>query len=345
MRPTQGPRTRSDPLRVSNRYDGRMATPHPGTADWRRPLPGTPLTVTAICAGGSPLGSMPGHYGHEVSAEQGVAVARAVLESAIRFQDTSNGYSEGESERRIGAAIREVGGLPADFVVGTKVDPLGRDYSGDRVRASVDESRERLGLDVLPLVHLHDPEFFDFDEITRPGGAVDALVALKEAGVVGSIGLAGGRVQEMARYLALGVFDVLLVHNRWTLLDRSATDLIAEAVERGMGVLNAAVYGGGLLTPRPRVTTYGYHPARPEVLDAVAAMRAACERHGTDVTTAALQFSLRDPRIASTIVGVGSPEHVADTLARAAAPVPDELWDELAELLPPRRVWLDAPFD
>ena len=322
-----------------------MTTPHPGSPDWLRPLPGTPLTVSAVCAGGSPLGSMPRLYGREVPADQGVAVARAVLQSPIRFQDTSNGYSDGESERRIGTAIREVGGLPPDFVVGTKVDPRGRDYSGDRVRASVDESRERLGLDVLPLVHLHDPEFFGFDEVARPGGAVDALVALKESGVVGSLGLAGGQVQEIARYLALGVFDVLLVHNRWTLLDRSAGDLVAEAVERGMGVLNAAVYGGGLLVPRPSISTYGYRQAPPEILDAVAAMRAACERHGTDLTTAALQLSLRESRFASTIVGMGRPELVADTLARAAAPVPDELFEELETLLPPRRVWLDAPFD
>ena len=322
-----------------------MTTPHPGSPTWLRPLSGTPLTVTAICAGGSPLGSMPRLYGAEVSADQGVAVARAVLESPIRFQDTSNGYSEGESERRIGAAIRAVGGLPADFVVGTKVDPIDRDYSGDRVRASVAESRERLGLDVLPLVHLHDPEFFDFEEIARPGGAVDALVELKESGQVGSIGVAGGRVQEIAKYVALGVFDVLLVHNRWTLLDRSAGDLIAEAHERGMGVLNAAIYGGGLLVPNPTITTYGYREAPPEILAAVSAMRAACERHGTDLTTAALQFSLRQPLISSTVVGMGSAELVDDTLRRAAVPVPDDLFDELETLLPPRNMWLDAPLD
>jgi len=321
-----------------------MTRPHPGSADWLRPLPGTPLTVSAIGAGGSPLGGMPRLYGREVTADEGVAVARAVLESPIRFQDTSNGYSDGESERRIGAAIRAVGGLPPDFVVGTKVDPLGRDYSGDRVRASVAESRARLGLDVLPLVHLHDPENFAFEELTAPGGAVDALVALKESGEVGSIGLAGGRVQEIARYLALGVFDVLLVHNRWTLLDRSAGDLIAEATERGMGVLNAAVYGGGLLVPRPVISTYGYRDAPPEILGAVAAMRSVCERRDTDLMTAALQFSLREPRFASTIVGLGRIEHVDDTLRRAASPVPDELFEELETLLPRRSMWLDAPF-
>lgn len=321
-------------------------TPTPGSAAWMRPLGATGLSVSALCAGGSPLGSMPNLYGRDVSADQGVATARAVLESPIRFFDTSNGYSDGESERRIGAAVAAVGGLPADFVVGTKVDASGRDYSGDRVRASVEESRSRLGIDVLPLVHLHDPEYFGFDEITVPGGAVDALVALRESGAVGAIGLAGGRVQEIARYLALGVFDVLLVHNRWTLLDRSARDLLDEAARQGMGVLNAAVYGGGILAGRgDGPQTYGYRPAPREILDAIAEMRRVCAAHGTDLTTAALQFSLRDERFASTVVGMSRPERVADTLAAVEVRLPDALWPELEALLPPERVWLDAPFD
>ena len=99
----------------------------------------------------------------------------------------------------------------------------------------------------FPLVHLHDPESFDFAEMSAPGGPVEALVQLRDEGEVGAIGLAGGRVQEIAKYLDLGVFDVLLVHNRWTLVDRSAGPLLEEAVRQGMGILNAAVYGGGIL--------------------------------------------------------------------------------------------------
>jgi D-threo-aldose 1-dehydrogenase len=337
-----------------------MTTPAPGTPAWTRPLGNTGLHVTAVTLGCSPLGSIPRLYGREVPPDEGVATVRAALESPIRTLDTSNGYSDGESERRIGEAISEVGGLPDDVVVVTKVDPRGRDYSGDRVRASVDESRQRLGLDHLPLVHLHDPESFDFAELSAPGGAVDALVRLKESGAVGSIGLAGGRVQEIAKYLSLGVFDVLLVHNRWTLLDRSARDLLDDAVDRGMGIFNAAVYGGGILAgpetpaeasngPADRTAStpplYGYRPAPPEVLDAVAAMRRACAEHGTDLRTAALQFSLRDDRFASTVVGMSKPSRVRATLDAAAQPVPDGLWAELESLLPPDRVWLDAPFD
>ena len=318
--------------------------PRPGTAGWMRPLGRTGLTVSAVCAGGSPLGSMPALYGRDVSRDEGIATVRAVLDSPIRTIDTSNGYSDGESERRIGAALAAVGGKPADVVVITKVDADGRDYSGDRVRASVAESMQRLGLEHLPLVHLHDPEHFEFAELTAPGGAVDALVGLKESGLVGSIGLAGGRVQEIARYLALGVFDVLLVHNRWTLLDRSAGDLLADAAERGLGLVNAAVYGGGILAGGGAgPARYGYRPAPPEILRAVEAMRRVCDRHGTDLRTAALQFSLRDPRFATTVVGMSRPERVGATVAAAAQEVPDALWDELEALLPPTHVWLDAP--
>ena len=322
-----------------------MTTPAPGTPTWTRPLGATGLTVTAVCLGASPLGSLPRLYGREVSRDEGVATVRAAFDSPIRCLDTSNGYSDGESERRIGAAIAEAGGVPDDFVVLTKVDPRDRDYSAARVRASVDESRERLGLDTLPLVHLHDPETFDFAELSAPGGAVDALVGLKESGVVGAIGLAGGRVQEIARYLALGVFDVLLVHNRWTLLDRSAGDLLDEAVDRGMGVLNAAVYGGGLLaSPGTGPATYGYRPAPPELLDAVGAMQRACAERGTDLRTAALQFSLRDERFASTVVGMSRPSRLQDAVDAASQSLPEDLWAELESLLPPERVWLDAPF-
>ncbi|WP_129336602.1 aldo/keto reductase [Cellulomonas endophytica] len=327
-----------------------MTSPRPGGPGWMRPLGTTGVQVSAVTAGGAPLGSMPDLFGRDVSADEGVATVHAVLASAVRTIDTSNGYSDGESERRIGTALAQAGGLPEGVVVLTKVDPRDGDYSGDRVRASVDESRERLGIDHLPLVHLHDPENFPFEEITRPGGAVDALVGLRDAGVVGSIGLAGGRVQEMARYLALGVFDALLVHNRWTLLDRSAGDLLDEAGRRGLVLVNAAIYGGGILAAGPHArgpegmpARYGYREAPPEVLDAVTAMHAVCAAHGTDLATAALQFSLRDPRFTTTVVGMSRPSRVDDVVAAAAAELPDALWPELEALLPPSRVWLDAP--
>jgi D-threo-aldose 1-dehydrogenase len=314
----------------------------PGRPDWLRPLGTTGLQVSAVAVGGAPLGSMPENFGHEVGVEDGIALAAYVLDSPLRALDTANGYSDGESERRIGAAIARRGGLPDDFLLTTKVDARGQDYSGARVRASVAESQERLGMDVLPLVFLHDPEYHDFDELTAPGGAVETLLALRDEGVIGHVGLAGGTVQEMARYLARGGFEVLLVHNRWTLVDHSAEDLIASAHDAGVAVVNAAVYGGGLLAkPQSGSTRYGYRPAPPETLAAVAAMDRLCREHGTDLATAALQASVRDPLVTTTVVGLSSPARLDALVASLAVDLPEEVFTELARLLPAPETWLD----
>lgn len=313
----------------------------PGREDWVRPLGATGLSVTAVAVGGAPLGSMPENFGHEVSYDDGVALAAYVLDSPVRVLDTANGYSGGESERRIGAAIAGRGGLPEDFLVTTKVDARGKDYSGDRVRASVAESQQRLGLDVLPLVYLHDPEYHDFDELSAPGGAVDTLMTLRDEGVVGHVGLAGGTVQEMQRYLALGGFEVLLVHNRWTLVDHSATELLAQAEDLGVAVVNAAVYGGGLLAKPGSTTKYGYREASPVTLQAVEAMRGVCAEHGTDLATAALQASVRDPRVSTTVIGLSKPARLDALVAALGTELPDALFDALEDLRPPREHWLD----
>lgn len=309
-----------------------------------RALGSTGLSVSPITLGGAPLGSMPENFGYEVTEDDAIALVRAVLDSDIRTIDTSNGYSDGRSEQRIGRGIAAYGGLPADAVVITKVDAAGADYSGDRVRRSLEESRERLGIDPLPVVHLHDPEFHAFDELTAPGGAIDALVLARERGTVGHLGLAGGDVHEMSRYLELGVFEVLLVHNRWTVVDRSAGPIIARAREMGVAVVNAAVLGGGILADESgRQTMYGYRPASEAMLRAISDMRAVCRRYDTDLATAAIRWSTRDDRIASTIVGISKIPRIESTIEAATCELPDDFWLELESLVPSSQHWVDAP--
>ena len=146
-------------------------------------------------------------------------------DSDARHRQRIQRWGERAADRSRDSSLRWI--ARRTFVVATKVDARNGDYSGERVRASVAESKERLGLDFLPLVYLHDPEYFDFAEMSKPGGAVETLIALRAEGQIGHVGLAGGTVQEMSRYLALGGFEVVLVHNRWTLVDRSAADLIS----------------------------------------------------------------------------------------------------------------------
>jgi D-threo-aldose 1-dehydrogenase len=310
---------------------------------WIRALGATGLNVSAVCAGGGPLGSMPAAFGYEVSESDAVDLVEQLLASPIRFLDTSNGYSDGESERRIGKGIERAGGLPADFLVATKVDALDGDYSGARVRESVRESKKRLGLESLPLVHLHDPEFHEFETLAAPGGAVETLVRLREEGEIGHIGVAGGDVHELAKYLDLGVFDVLLTHNRWTIVDRSAGPLIEQAIAGGVAILNAAIYGGGILAaPAATGKNYGYRPAERSTVGAIAAMAELSASWDTDLATVALQHSLRDDRISSTVVGFSKVSRIASIMDAAASPLPAEFWAELEKLVPDPSKWLDA---
>jgi D-threo-aldose 1-dehydrogenase len=311
----------------------------------RRRLGPTGLDVTPICVGTSPLAGMEFLYGYDVEEDAAVATVEAAFAGPINFLDTSNGYGgNGESEHRIGLAIARRGGLPDGYVLATKVDPApgSSDFSGARVRASLEESMTRLGLDSIQLLHLHDPERIPFEEGVAPGGPLETLVRLKEEGLVDHIGVAGGELDVLHRYVDTGAFDVVLNHNRYTLLDRSAEALYDKAAARGMGVLNAAPYGGGMLVKGPEAQPrYAYGQRDDTIADRAARMMAACERHGVPLAAAALQFSVRDPRIHSTVVGMSAPRRIAQTLDLLAVEIPDGLWEELLALTPPRELWLD----
>jgi D-threo-aldose 1-dehydrogenase len=307
-----------------------------------RPLGKTGLTVTPLCVGTGELGDMVGVYGYAVPEDRAVATVRRALQGPITFLDTSNGYGDGTSERRVGAALREAGGLPDGYVLATKVDPDETgDFSGSRVRASFRESCERLGIDRLQLLYLHDPERMPFEDGVAPGGPVDVMRQLVAEGLVGHLGVAGGPVDLLRRYLDTGAFEVVITHNRWTLLDRSADPLLDYCASAGIAVVNGAPFGGGILAKGPRADPrYAYRPAAPAVLDRAAQIEAACRRHRVPIAAAALQFSLREPRISSTIVGMSRPERINQTLDLATVPTPEALWDELGGLAAPEETWL-----
>jgi D-threo-aldose 1-dehydrogenase len=312
-------------------------------SDWLRALGATGLVVSAVGAGGGPLGNLPRSVGSDVGADEGVATARRVLAGPITFLDTSNSYGGGESERRIGEALSEVGGLPPGFVLATKVD-AGADgsFGAARVRQSFEESIQRLGLDHVQLLFLHDPEFsITFAEAMGPEGTVAELVRLKDEGLAGAIGVAGGEIGVMRQFVETGAFDVLLTHSRYSLVDRSADETIAIARDRGVAVVNAAVLGGSILAVgTPTSTRYGYREASPETLDAISAIEGVCRSHDVPLAAAAIQFSLRDERIASTLVGFSRPERVDETVRLAEWPIPAELWSEVERHVPAPTNWL-----
>ncbi|MDF2704300.1 MAG: aldo/keto reductase, partial [Rubrobacteraceae bacterium] len=249
-----------------------------------------------------------------------------------------------ESERRIGEALEAIGGLPEGCVLATKADrdPKTGDFSGDQMRRSVERSLRLLGLNRLQLVHLHDPEHLDepgrepFEYMMAPGGPVEVLVGLKEEGIIEHLGIAGGPVELLIRFVETGLFETVITHNRYTLVNRTAAPLLDLAAQRGVATLNAAPYGSGILAKGPDAyARYEYREAPQELVEQVHKIERVCQEFGIPLAAAALQFSMRDHRVTSTIVGISRPERVEQTLELATRPLPDELWESLDSLATP----------
>jgi len=302
----------------------------------RTPIGTTGLSVTSLSFGTSALGSMPDTYGYAVDEERARATVHAIFDGPGNMLDTARNYGLGESERRVGAVIRERGGIPEGFILATKID---RDMETTRLdaartRRSLEESLEALGVDRLQILHLHDPEHCaDLSEITGPGGALEELFKIKEEGLADAVGLAMGNVDMMAPILRDFPFDCLINHNRYTLLNRNADPLFTEAHARGTAIFNAAPYAGGVLAKgaaqMPRIT---YQEAGEADLEPVRRIERIAAEHGVPLAAAALQFSLRDPRIASTIIGVSSPARIEETLSYADTAIDAGFWDAIADV-------------
>lgn len=275
------------------------------------------------------------------SGDEGAAIdtALALLRSE-HVIDTSNIYSGGASERVLGRALSTLAPeerAPAASRILTKVDrdPETGRFDADRVRQSVEESLGRLGVDQVTLLHLHDPYVLTVREALAPRGAVSALVRLREEGVAAEIGIAAGPVPLLQRYVDSGLFDAVLCHNRYTLVDRSAASLFRDAHDRGMRVFNAAPFGGDLLAGGPRDgARYHYRPASAELRDWTRRAEAVCARHDVPLPAVALNLSLRADTIDGTVVGVSSPARLHALERLAATVVPAAVWAELDALGP-----------
>lgn len=296
----------------------------------------TGLSVSPICFGTAALGDMPDTFGYSVDAERARSTLRAIFDSQINFLDTSRLYGMGRSEERIGEVIAERGGLPSGFVLSTKLD---RDidtgvFDGAQARRSLEQSLKALKLDRIHLLNLHDPEHAaDPVQVREQGGAIAELIKMKEEGFCDAIGLAAGVVDVMLPLLDEFPFDALITHNRFTLVNRNAAAMMDFARERQIGIINAAPYATGVLAKgTSQSTRYVYQEASEAQLDPIRQIEAICAHYDVPIGAAALQFSMRDSRVASTICGVTKPERVQQTLAFATAEIPEAAWAELMAL-------------
>lgn len=310
------------------------------------------VEVTSLGFGVAALGNLYTPVGDE----QAHAAVQAAWERGIRYFDTAPHYGLGLSERRLGAALREHD--RADYTVSTKVgrrlepadgtgDDLANgfavpathhrvwDFTADGVRRTLEASLERLGLDRVDVVYLHDPDDHA-EEAFREG--YPALEKLRSEGVVGAIGAGMNQAEMLARFVRDTDVDVVLCAGRYTLLDQSAaTELLPEAARRGVSVVIGGAFNSGLLADPTRQSTYNYTQAPQDLLDRALRIKAVAERHGTTLRAAALAFCSAHPAVASVLAGARSAAEVHDCADQFATPVPDAFWRELRAtgLLPP----------
>jgi len=285
----------------------------------------TGLTVSRLGFGGAPIGGL---YGREIPEAQAVATVHRALELGVTFLDTAPLYGTGQSERYIGRALATYAGPRP--TVATKVGrvPPSFDYSYEMTMASVEASLERLGLDYLPLVHLHAVHLApSIERVLGRRGALGALRRLQTEGVIGWVGV-GTPEAIIAEYIASGEVDVALVANRYDLLDRSAAARILPlAAERGVGVVIGGPYGSGILaTGAGPGAKYRYRDAPAEVLERVRRYEGICREAAVSLKAVALRFCLRHPAVHAVLPGVASPREAEEAVAACSEPVPDEVW-------------------
>jgi D-threo-aldose 1-dehydrogenase len=303
-------------------------------------LGGRGVEVTRIGLGSAPLGNL----FQPVDDDQATATIAAAWDAGIRFFDTAPLYGHGLAESRLGAGLR--GYRRDDFLVSSKVGRLLRpdpdcdpgifrvsrgqapqfDYSRDGVLRSVEESLDRLGLDRLDVVLVHDPDDHEREALD---GAFPALLELRDQGVVRAIGSGMNQSEMLARFVDRIDLDCVLLAGRYTLLDRSGAELLDTCAARGVGVILGGVFNSGILARIDADATFDYEPASGATRERADALARACERNAVPLPAAALDFALRNPAVSAVVVGARSPDEIRDDVAWAQAGVPQSLREEL----------------
>jgi D-threo-aldose 1-dehydrogenase len=302
----------------------------------------TALTVTRFGLGTAPLAGL----FEEVAEDDALAVIERAWDAGIRFFDTAPLYGHGLAEIRLGKALRK---KPRDeFTLASKVGRLLRadvppepgqsfrgtppvnptfDFSYDGAMRSVDESLERLGLDRIDILHIHDPDDH-YDEALS--GAYRALDRLRIDGSIGAVSAGMNQAEMLTRFAREADFDCFLLAGRYTLLDQVAlNELLPECVERGIAIIAGGVYNSGILADPKPGAHYNYQTAPADLLERAQEIRDVCGRHRVPLKAAAVQFPLGHPAVECVVVGCRSAAQLDESLAMFELDISPDLWRDL----------------
>ncbi|MCS7055293.1 MAG: aldo/keto reductase [Thermoflexales bacterium] len=307
-----------------------------------------PFPVPRLGLGCAPLASMEGTFGYGVSEADAVETVRRALERGVTLLDTAPFYANGRSEVRVGLALR---GLPRErFIISTKVgwlpdpDRIGQQGAGERsytreaVLRSIEGSLKRLGLTYLDIAHVHDPEAGDY-RAQIMDEAYPTLLDLKAQGVIRAIGAGLNQTDFLVDFARHAPLDCAILAGRYTLLEQAPLrEAFPLALSKGIGILAAGVFNGGILATGARPgARYQYAPAPEPILRLTRMIEQVCAKHGVALRAAAMQFAAAHPAVQTLIIGMAQPKEVDENLADFNAPIPAAFWAELKarELIEP----------
>jgi D-threo-aldose 1-dehydrogenase len=322
----------------------------------KKPLGKSGLEVTVASYGGGSLGN----FYRRITNAEAVAVLDAAWDAGIRYFDTAPLYGRGRSERRLGAFLDE---KPRDsYVLSTKVgrlmvpakgnteqdgiffDPAPfnteHDYSYGGIMRSFEHSLQRLGLDRIDIVYVHDiGPWFHGDKNAmymhqfKEGRGLEALEELRRNGDIKAYGLGVNEVEACLDCLDYGHPDAFLLARRFTLLEHdTAKPLLDRCAQESVSIIVGGVFNSGILaTGAVAGAHYNYAEATPEVLALVRRLEAVCERHGVQLSAAALQFPFIHPAVTSVLLGSGTVSSLQRNVEGLRATIPAEFWRELVQ--------------
>lgn len=291
----------------------------------------TGMKVSALSFGASSLGSV----FRDTKESEAIAAVHAAVEMGMNFIDVSPYYGHYKAETVLGKALREI---PRDrYYLSTKVGRYGKDgvntwdYSGRRATESVYESMERLGVDHIDLINVHDIEFADLHQVVEE--TLPALVELREKGVVGHVGITDLQLENLqwvVDHAAPGTVESILNFCHFTLNDDKLLDFLDYFEERGIGVINASPLSMGLLSQRG---VPAWHPAPASLVEACRRAVEHCSAKGYPIEKLAMQFSVSEPRIATTLFSSANPANVAKNIAYVSEQPDMELVSEVKRII------------
>jgi L-galactose dehydrogenase len=298
----------------------------------------TGINVSRLSFGASSLGAV----FHPVDEAQAIAAVHAALDTGINYFDVAPAYGGTLSETVLGKALR---GVPRDrYYLSTKVGKYTQpgsygndqlDYSRSRIRASLDESSQRLGVDYFDIIHIHDIEYQGrrHTEWALTEG-YESLQELKREGRIGGVSFGIYPMDLWQRIFASFDVDAALVHNHYCLNDTQLLSLMPIAKQKGIGIVNGSPFASGLLTDRGPAA---WHPASAEDQSHFRAAADYCSKHGTSISQLALQFSSQNPDIPTTLFSSADPERVLRNVQWHEQPCDMELVEEIRRILQPVR--------